>query len=200
MKKLLIILTAIVLCLTFFAGCGKDSKTDDGSTTAVDTTTVAKNSDSVIEPGRLRGDTYVNKSLGFRVYVPSGYNRQDFGDIVLTPDSTDVPTYEYYIAKDTDGKSKKRKAMYITVEDTKLTSTSDWVKKNSKSDENKSCKTEKSKVIGEKEFEAVSVKDIKNKKNKVIFAFVDKGRIAKITFENFSYNDAIEFISDNFEA
>lgn len=198
MKKLLLMLIIATMCITLFAGCG-NAKKDDGTTTAVETTTLARKSESSIEQGKLRGETYVNNSLGLRVYVPTGYVREDFGDLVLTPDNTDVPTYDYYIAEEVPKDENKRKTMQITVEDTKLTNNEDWINKNSKSTETKKSKAEKSTAIGTNEFASVSVSDSTNKKDYVTFAYVDKGRIVEIMFENFTYDEAIKFISESFE-
>lgn len=199
MKKLLLILTIIALCATLFAGCGNNKKDETTTENVVEASTLQNKTDSSIEQGKLRGDTYVNKSLGFRVYVPTDYTRQDFGDLVLTPDSTDVPTYEYYIAETSPKDESKRKSVNITIEETKTTSTAEWAKNNSKSTETKNRKAEKSATIGIKEFSAVSETDSKKETTKVTFGYIDKGRIVQVTFENFKYDEAIDFISQYFE-
>ncbi|MBQ9518199.1 MAG: hypothetical protein IJI47_04825 [Eubacterium sp.] len=187
MKKLLIFVLSALLLLTASAGCANDKKgSEEASTT--EATTLDK-SDSDIKQGKLRGDTYINKSLGIRVYVPSGYTRQDFGELVLNPDNTEPETHEYYLAKG----GKKAKAIFIDIENTNLASTDAWVKSFEE------AKTEKAATIGSKEFSAVSVTNEKMKTTKLIFGYVDKDRLCTINFENIGYDEAMKIISDYFE-
>ncbi|MBR3149586.1 MAG: hypothetical protein IKF64_05385 [Eubacterium sp.] len=184
MKKLLCILIAVILTVFVFSSCQKQNTE---KTTNTETTTVAI-SNKDIKNGILKGEVYTNKSLGIKLYCPEGYNVQSFGDLDLSPDNLDVPNYDYYLVN----KEDKMKTVAITVESAnKIASIDDWIKSTNSTEKNEDA------TIGNRVY--ASVNEFNEDVNVVTFATYENGMIAKITFEKFTYDEAIKFIQDNFE-
>ncbi|MBE6719504.1 MAG: hypothetical protein E7571_02465 [Ruminococcaceae bacterium] len=168
MKKLLIILSVTVLIVTVFAACsGKQTENAEPTTVNIE--------DVEIKSGEVKAGTYTNETLGFKIYLPKGYNVQTMGDLVLDPDNLDIPDYDYFIASNANSVS-------VTI---------------SKSESKSKNKSEKKYSIGNFEY---SVTEKKEKKvSTTTFSASHKDKTVVIEFSGFTYEESIKFIEKNFK-
>ena len=197
MKKLLAIVLITVIVAASFSACAE--KRTSSSENPVETTTA--NVEKIeVEKGEIKANNYINKSLGFKVFLPEGYNQQTAGDVVLDKDTPDIPVYDYYIAEAKS--SKKRKNVHITVEITKLTDVNKWKNSTLKAFGSKKAVKAVSKGksnIGYREYTATVFKNEKGSVKDVAYTVIADNMLVVIYFENFSFDGSVKFIQDNFE-
>ena len=177
MKKLLVFALSVILVATVFTACSEQKEATPKETTTISIDKVN------IENGEIKGGRYVNKSLDFKIYCPIDYNIQDGGDVVITPDTKELPDYDFYIIKTENDKSK---SLSVSIENTEFKSADEWA------NEQKKATAEKKTNIGNMEYTVVSTK------SKVKFAAVKDGKIVLITFSGFDYDGALNFIQEYF--
>ncbi len=188
MKKLLILFISVLLIITSLAACAKEETGPDPNRPKETTTANVSRID--ISEGIKKGENYSNKSLGFKIFCPEGYNSQTFGALELTPDNlNNIPNYEYYLTYNND-----EKILSINIlEDEKIKSEEDWKKTVKYTSENDSTN------IGNRKYVSVTETD-ENGATTIDFVTYGNGKICKLAFFNFSYDEAIKFIQDNFES
>ena len=182
MKKSLLVLISLSVIICVFASCGKSTQKQAIESTTADVANIE------ITAGVVKGGGYTNKSLGFKVVKPEDFDCQDYGDLVLTPDDKDFVFPDYYLLNHQNGK----KFMQIEILDKKYSTIKDWKKgiiaKNDKAE------TKDDIIIGYRNYSVVAVG------KKVLFATFDNGKLALITFNHFTYDEAMDFIAQNFKA
>ena len=187
MKRLLTILIATLLVITAFVACSKDETRPDPNR-PMETTTINVSKIEISE-GIKKGENYSNKSLGFKIFCPEGYKSQTFGALNLTPENiNDIPTYEYYLTLNND-----EKILSITIDkNDNIKSVDDWKKTVKYSSENNPTN------IGYRHYISVTETD-KDGKTTIDFVTYGNDKTCKLSFFNFTYEEAIKFIQDNFE-
>ena len=182
MKKLLLLILSALMIVSVFSGCADKKKEYD---TPPETTT--KSIDKVeLESGIVKSENYYNESAGFKIFLPSGYNSLTFGALDLNPKTVnDIPEYEYYLSE-----KEGNKVVYINLDSVKYDSINGWIKKIKK---NKNAAEQNNMSIGYCYYSSLSVG------KKIYFATFVKGKVMQITFENFTYDEAVKFVQDNFE-
>ena len=184
MKKLLFILLSVMMVCSAFTACSNNNPSAVNETTA-------KVTKAEIETGIIKGGSYTNKSLGFKVIKPDNLDNQSYGDLDLSPENADFEFPDYYLI-DNHYKGKSEKFFQIEILGNKFDSLKSW--KNSITDADKNAKTKDKMIIGKYEYTIIE------SGKKVYFTSYNYEKLVLMTFQNFSYNDAKSFIEQNFES
>lgn len=184
MKKLLLILISVSIIAAVFCSCGNTNNKQAIESTTADVTKID------ITAGIVKGGSYTNKSLGFKVIKPENLDCQDYGDLVLTEDDADFELPDYFLLDNNykDGE----KALQIEILDKNYSSIDDW--KNEIIKESKKAEQKDNVIIGYREYTVIATG------KKVMFATFNNGKLALITFKLYSYEEAMDFITQNFKA
>ncbi|MBQ7203631.1 MAG: hypothetical protein IJS03_06430 [Eubacterium sp.] len=190
MKKLLVILMCIAVTASAFTACAnKKEYTVDGTTVS---STKAEKSDDSIKTGKIKNNTYTNKSVNIKIEPTDKYVVQTFGDLELSSEDPNPVIYDYFIT-DTE-----RSVGVIVMLSGEYQSVSDYKKELESKAKKDTLRQKDGVTISDNEYTAFVMRTKKGK-NKTVFVYEKKKALFIIEFENFNYVSANEYISNYFK-
>ena len=221
MKRIIVLFLAFCITLSF-AACSQKKPAPETTTaketTAAQTTeaqadenspTEAKTTENVlpeIEKGKVTGNVYENKSLGFKITPPEEW--EHFEDKELTKDGNlsgdPNEVYNATVWNETDTGYEYKSVSVSISDDSSFKSIDDYIKylETNFNDEPEYMKTEKRKPmkIGNREYRHIAFvypnsKDIHND----VFICFDRGKLVSINFLQLDEKEIKEFIDKYFQ-